>query len=449
MFSTNDHHQQQQQQQHEEGQQHFQLQQGFGILPASSSTTSAPQNYQQSSATTTTTATATTSLTATAQPSLTLNFDDDNDLLRSACDSPKFTPPSPATIASTTSTGLECSSLSDDSGYSTSASSNVSNSLSPLPAAPLPASPLSTSTTTPKAAAAAGGAMLPPVGGPTRTKSEKLEAENAVLTNACLGLLELLNSQRGGNPGAASAAYNALLSRVSAASSATTTTAATSTSNNNVSTPSLSPCDNISASTFATGATSPSTTTNAVASSTSTLSSNVYPTMATTSISNPQAPQYGSMPISRQQGHDQMQQQQPTLASPMPTFTFPGATGIPRSQVGGRLNDLSSSNANTNMSCYGRRKSYGAPPGVWRNPYGYVSTVYVNKKRVYGPLRKTIEDASRDREAMVQAKEYVTSVEEMRAFVREFLKPNPHGGVAESAVLPNLPALEEEMLVTL
>mmetsp|Transcript_17756 Transcript_17756/g.15132 ORF Transcript_17756/g.15132 Transcript_17756/m.15132 type:complete len:93 (-) Transcript_17756:77-355(-) len=66
-----------------------------------------------------------------------------------------------------------------------------------------------------------------------------------------------------------------------------------------------------------------------------------------------------------------------------------------------------------------------------------------------GPLRKTIEDASRDREAMVQAKEYVTSVEEMRAFVREFLKPNPHGGVAESAVLPNLPTLEDEMLVTL
>lgn len=91
MFSTNDHHQQQQQQQHEEGQQHFQLQQGFGILPASSSTTSAPQNYQQSSATTTTT-TATSSLTATAHPSLTLNFDDDNDLLRSPCDSPKLTP---------------------------------------------------------------------------------------------------------------------------------------------------------------------------------------------------------------------------------------------------------------------------------------------------------------------------------------------------------------------
>ncbi|KAF4660673.1 Intraflagellar transport protein 56 [Perkinsus olseni] len=278
------------------------------------------------------------------------------------------------------------------------------------------------------------------VRGPSRSTSEKLEAENAVLTNACLGLLELLNSQRGGNPGAATAAYNALLSRVSAtvpgASSAAATTSSTS---NNVSTPSLTPCD--ATSTFsATGAT--------------TSSSSAYPAMTTNPTTTaPQPPQYGGLPISRQQQEPQMQQQQqqqPTLAAPMPAFFFPGATtGMPRPQVGAsRLNDLSS-NSNTNMSCYGRRKSYGAPPGVWRNPYGYVSTVYVNKKRVYGPLRKTIEDASRDREAMVQAKEYVTSVEEMRAFVREFLKPNPHGGVAESAVLPNLPALEDEMLVTL
>ncbi|EEQ99098.1 conserved hypothetical protein [Perkinsus marinus ATCC 50983] len=429
MFSTTNDQRQQQQQQHEEGQQHLQLQQGFGILQASSS--SDPQHYQQS-------ITATSPLT-TARPSLTLNFDDDNDLLQSPCDSPKLTPPSPATTAST---GLECSSLSDDSGYSTSASSSNFCSLSPLPAAPAPASPLSTTTTS-------VGALPPPppTSGPTRTKSEKLEVENAVLTNACLGLLELLNSQRGaggsGNSEAANAAYNALLSRVNT-NSAIPTAACTS---NNVYTPSLSPCDSISASAFATGATATTTTTSTT--------NTDYPTMSTNSIGNLQAPQYGSMmPNShqqqQQQSNKQVQQQQPTLAAPMPTFTFPGATGIPRSsQVGGRLNNLGSSNVGTNMSCYGRRKSYGAPPGVWRNPYGYVSTVYVNKKRVYGPLRKTIEDASRDREAMVQAKEYVTSVEEMRAFVREFLKPNPHGGVAESAVLPNLPALEEEMLVTL
>ncbi|KAF4681890.1 Intraflagellar transport protein 56 [Perkinsus olseni] len=439
MFSSTNG-QQQQQRPRQDGQQQLQLQQGFGILPASASTATT-QHYPQSAST----AAPATPITSTAHPSLTLNFDDDNDLLRSSpCDSPKFTPPSPATTASTTtSAGLECSSLSD-SGYSTSASSNVSSSLSPLPTTPLPASPLSTTATT----TTASGALPPPTApngggqGPSRSTSEKLEAENAVLTNACLGLLELLNSQRGGNPGAATAAYNALLSRVSAtvpgASSAAATTSSTS---NNVSTPSLTPCD--ATSTFsATGATTSS-------------SSSAYPAMATNPATTaPQPPQYGGLPINRQQQEPQMQpqqqQQQPTLAAPMPAFSFPGATtGMPRPQVGAsRLNDLSS-NSNTNMSCYGRRKSYGAPPGVWRNPYGYVSTVYVNKKRVYGPLRKTIEDASRDREAMVQAKEYVTSVEEMRAFVREFLKPNPHGGVAESAVLPNLPALEDEMLVTL
>ncbi|KAF4677955.1 Intraflagellar transport protein 56 [Perkinsus chesapeaki] len=332
-------------------------------------------------------------LSSNHHPSLTLNFDDDNDNLLSSpccCSSPKFTSPptSPATTASSTSSSLECSSLSDG-GFSTSASSNTSSQqLSPLPTTPtLPASPLTTSSTQQQSSLAALPAIPPqpqqqqPLA-LTRTNSEKLEAENAVLTNACLGLLELLNSQRGGNPGntttTAAAAYNALLSRVGGA--------------------------------------------------------------ATSNGSN------GHQALLQQQ----QQQAQPTLAAPLPSFSFPAATGIPRPQGNTGINDMSTTNSsNMGSSCYGRRKSYGAPPGVWRNPYGYVSTVYVNKKRVYGPLRKTIEDASRDREAMVQAKEYVTSVEEMRAFVREFLKPNPHGGVAESAVLPNLPTLEDEMLVTL
>ncbi|KAF4699713.1 Intraflagellar transport protein 56 [Perkinsus olseni] len=79
-----------------------------------------------------------------------------------------------------------------------------------------------------------------------------------------------------------------------------------------------------------------------------------------------------------------------------------------------------------------RQKSYGAPTGVWKNPYGFVSTIYVNKRRVYGPLRKSVEAATRDREALVGVKDIITTVEDMRAFVRDMLKPNGHGGVSLS-----------------
>ncbi|EER03077.1 hypothetical protein Pmar_PMAR001821 [Perkinsus marinus ATCC 50983] len=88
-----------------------------------------------------------------------------------------------------------------------------------------------------------------------------------------------------------------------------------------------------------------------------------------------------------------------------------------------------------------RRKDYDAPTGVWRNPYGFVSTIYVEKRRVYGPLRKTVEAASRDREALLNVKYSITSVEDMKAFVRDMLKPNMHGGVTlyPGGVDTNLP----------
>ncbi|KAF4681891.1 Intraflagellar transport protein 56 [Perkinsus olseni] len=86
----------------------------------------------------------------------------------------------------------------------------------------------------------------------------------------------------------------------------------------------------------------------------------------------------------------------------------------------------------SNINHKKRQKSYGAPTGVWKNPYGFVSTIYVNKRRVYGPLRKSVEAATRDREALVGVKDIITTVEDMRAFVRDMLKPNDHGGVALS-----------------
>jgi len=66
----------------------------------------------------------------------------------------------------------------------------------------------------------------------------------------------------------------------------------------------------------------------------------------------------------------------------------------------------------------GRKKKYDAPPGVWRNSGGFISTVYINKKRVYGPLRRDVSDAVRDREEMLIAKSVINTEEGMRAFVQ-------------------------------
>lgn len=72
----------------------------------------------------------------------------------------------------------------------------------------------------------------------------------------------------------------------------------------------------------------------------------------------------------------------------------------------------------TSFDRNGRKKKYDAPPGVWRNSGGFISTVYINKKRVYGPLRRDVNDAVRDREEMLLAKSVIPSEEGMRAFVQ-------------------------------
>lgn len=48
---------------------------------------------------------------------------------------------------------------------------------------------------------------------------------------------------------------------------------------------------------------------------------------------------------------------------------------------------------------------------------------------MYGPLRRNVEAATRDREALVAAKSVIATVEDMKAFVRDILKPNKYGGV--------------------
>ncbi|EER01680.1 conserved hypothetical protein [Perkinsus marinus ATCC 50983] len=47
-----------------------------------------------------------------------------------------------------------------------------------------------------------------------------------------------------------------------------------------------------------------------------------------------------------------------------------------------------------------RKKPYAAPKGVWRNNGGYNATIYVNKKRIYGPVRRNLADAVSDRRIM-------------------------------------------------
>lgn len=95
-----------------------------------------------------------------------------------------------------------------------------------------------------------------------------------------------------------------------------------------------------------------------------------------------------------------------------------GPTSKRRKQGGGSTGYTKSSSLVLNGDL-GRKKKYDAPPGVWRNSGGFISTVYINKKRVYGPLRRDVNDAVRDREEMSIAKTYIRSEEGMRAFVSE------------------------------
>jgi len=97
------------------------------------------------------------------------------------------------------------------------------------------------------------------------------------------------------------------------------------------------------------------------------------------------------------------------------------------------------SNTAAAMDKNGRKKKYDAPPGVWRNSGGFISTVYINKKRVYGPLRRDVTDAVKDREEMLLAKSVITSEEAMRAFVQSMKErwgPNRQSVTCVDQVVP-------------
>ena len=65
----------------------------------------------------------------------------------------------------------------------------------------------------------------------------------------------------------------------------------------------------------------------------------------------------------------------------------------------------------------GRHKEYTAPTGVWKTNGGYISTVYVGNRRIYGPLRDNPEEAGVDRHKLIEAKAFATTEPEMRSFI--------------------------------
>ena len=65
----------------------------------------------------------------------------------------------------------------------------------------------------------------------------------------------------------------------------------------------------------------------------------------------------------------------------------------------------------------GRHKEYTAPTGVWKTNGGYISTIYVGNRRIYGPLRDNPEDAGIDRQKLIEAKTFVKTEIEMRNFI--------------------------------
>ena len=65
----------------------------------------------------------------------------------------------------------------------------------------------------------------------------------------------------------------------------------------------------------------------------------------------------------------------------------------------------------------GRHKEYTAPTGVWKTNGGYISTIYVGNRRIYGPLRDNPEEAGMDRQKLLEAKAFAKTEAEMRNYI--------------------------------
>jgi hypothetical protein len=79
------------------------------------------------------------------------------------------------------------------------------------------------------------------------------------------------------------------------------------------------------------------------------------------------------------------------------------------SSISGGIGSLMHASANS-MSGGKRCKAYAAPKGVWKNNGGYNATIYVHKRRIYGPIRRDLSDAIEDRKEMEDALRELTQI---------------------------------------
>ena len=80
----------------------------------------------------------------------------------------------------------------------------------------------------------------------------------------------------------------------------------------------------------------------------------------------------------------------------------------------------------------GRHKEYTAPTGVWKTNGGYISTIYVGNRRIYGPLRDNPEEAGLDRQKLIEAKSFAKTEADMRTFIASL-----KGGNTSNFVITN------------
>jgi hypothetical protein len=93
-----------------------------------------------------------------------------------------------------------------------------------------------------------------------------------------------------------------------------------------------------------------------------------------------------------------------TIASGSNSAVTFGAAGI-------LLSAGSSGSASAAGLSGGKRcKAYAAPKGVWKNNGGYNATIYVHKRRIYGPIRRDLSDAIEDRKEMEEALRELTAI---------------------------------------
>jgi hypothetical protein len=96
--------------------------------------------------------------------------------------------------------------------------------------------------------------------------------------------------------------------------------------------------------------------------------------------------------------------------------------GVDASDAGLAANENYSANSNGGK----RLKSYSAPKGVWKNNGGYNATIYVHKRRIYGPIRKELGDAIEDRKEMES---------ELRHLLQKYSNTNTPGNSSGQSVI--------------